>query len=1255
MFELTRLHKEMHTAGGGTKRNLDGSAYLRRCVKERRSTSRVKKMQNSILYPESFDTLSSLDASVPISSSSATSKKKNSFKEEEAMKLLRERAKWFGYIIPAVSLVVLNTLRLDMSRGRHLPEVGNLLVLDSWENFFDRNGASLKKKQFLTSKETLSTIVKAMRDFLSQERKRVGSLTRKNVTNLPLLVLIPSLLDLVAARNEQIILEQAMLMDKESTDLGLHRLATLWVMNREESWRWRKELKDGAVSATWPLRIPERTLSTPRKLLQPPFIPDSKLHHIIAGVDLQDVNAIFAVSSDVVLPCVGHLLLLQEPAPSRDLSTSYREGSSPFRANGENVTSLSSADKVLMLMPIIEKAIRDYIIALKSSSSFLHEHPAKVKVKYADDPPLTLLVLSFLSSNEAEDLQQLLRYSLSMTLMGHKKHFVADPVVLVLTGEQRKKLTQAYHSGRVGKQWTDAPLLEQHSPDSISGLASMAMDRQFHYSSAHGAVGEGEKKDSSHKVAKTNVVSRSAESVGISTPHSSLSKNLRPSVLSPQRNREDASVKENPRSWISPQDSLFGANGKLASNLPSALGSHGGIEILWSSAPGFSIHVDSLQPLLRREVFVKVQHLLRNTFGQPPRLHVLACHAGPEQLEKNTAMMFKDLMNTTADYYECITEEKTLRNALHGHPSQHEMAVGRKTTLEELDDMREKICGEKEAVPFTSSTPFSDGLSTNGNDDLKVKEKCNTRFAKIAILLYTDLRAQSEVNLLRLLLRNLYYQLPEAAQNLIIALEVMDVGAPSAAESLEQLKVSESNRDFSVPQEQKEFVDFNDTAVNTNSGSHSFPPPTGTLEQEMSSTSFKPEAFAEGHQGQLPQKLVSSSTSSLKNEELILTSKAELKNLLKDAVVEVTGRHEQVLSHLANSVSKMVGIWSSESFMQQFATVIKQGMEPLREHLREFAAASAKYQREMIVPEDVGKELLRKLDAFLSLRSSPAAANVSVAETEAPAKVDAVKSTASIQSFSPLDGSVASKKGKKISSENKSSNCLEKEIPIHDEDFFPTVTSEDEKSHAILPQSFLKMPPSEVRFLNRIAKKILKQRKFKSSKVAAKTWLNAEKHLLSDNSDRYYKVAFSSYPEKKGEDDPESELHEALVKLTESAYFLGKPRSWRALKKHNVHKRSRLLQNYSRKKKIIQRVDKTNESSVHATTDTNNGTSSIRNIVGLLHRKKDLPRKSKMPLMKVVKKKNFQKFHVNRRPIRSTKKKKPTPVEAKIGKKIGSA
>lgn len=1241
VFELTRLHKDVHIPGGETRRNPKGSSSLRGCIKKNRSTSRVKKMQNSVLYPKSFDHLSSLIPSVAIASPPATSKKMNSFTEDVAMKLLHERAKWFGRIIPEVSLVTLNTL-LDMSRGHHLPEKGNLLVLDNWDEFVDRTGASFKEKQFLTSKETIYAIVKAMRDFLSQERKRVGSLTQENVTHLPLLVLIPSLLDPVTARNEQLILEQAILMDKECTDLKLHRLATLWVMNREESLRWRKELKDGAVSVTWPLRTPPHTCSTLRRIQQPPLIPDSKLHHIIARVDLQDVNAVFTSSPDMVLPCIGHLLLLREPTSSRDLSTSNREGSSLSHTNAGNTAASSPTEKVMVLMPIIEKAIGDYIIALKSSSSSSYEHPMRINGKYPDVLPLTLLVLSFLSSSEAKDLQRLLHYSVRMTLMAHKKHFVADPVVWVLTEEQKEKLTLAYHSDRVGKQWTDASLSEQYSQDSTSGLASIAMGTHFNFPSAHGTAGSDEKEGLSSQVFKSNMISNSAESLVISTPHSSLSESLGSPVLSLQRNIKDTSMKENPRPWISPQDSLIGGNGKSGSNLPSELGSHGEIEILWSSAPGFSISVDSLKSLLSREVFVKVQHLLRNTLWKPPCLHVLACHAGAEQLEQNTAVMFQDLMNTAADYFECITGEKTLLDALHGHPSHHNMAVDGKKSLEdreeELDEMREKIRGEKKVVSCSSSTTFSDTLSTNGDVDLELKEKSSARFVKITILLYTDLRVQSEVNLLRVLLRNLYDQLPELVQNFIIALEVMDVGAHSAAEALERLKASELNRDFSVPQKQKEFIDLNDATVGASTGALLCPPPTGTLEHDGSSTSFQPEAFAEAHhqqhlrqEGQHPQKFRSFLTSSTQNAEVILTSKTELKNLLKDAVEEVTDRHEQVVSHLVNSLSKVVGVWTSESFMQQFAAVIRQDIKPLQEHLLESAAASAKYQREMTMSEDVGKELLRKLDGFISILSSPTAADVPVAETDVAAKVDAVISAASIHPFLPLDKPVLSKREKEKSSEDNSLNPLEKGIPIHDQDPLDTVALENEKSPTTPPQSFLKMSPSEVRFLNRVAKKVLKQRKLKSSKVAAKTWLSAEKRLLSNNPDRCYQVIFSRSPEVKDEDDPESELHEALVKLTESAYLLGKPRSRRALKNHDVHKRSQLLKNYSREKKIIQRVVKVNRSPRYATTNTTNRTSTVGNIASLFQKKTDLPRKSKI---------NFQKFHVNRLPIRRTKKKK---------------
>lgn len=1281
MFAITCLKLLQHSTGKGIEGIYEDVSKLVSTAKG--SSTPRRKQKQSVVLSTSLASSSSSRLSLPNANPPRVSSNVAASPEESSVKLLVERVKWFGHIIPAVSLVVLETLRSDSVPGHSIPEHGNLLVLDSWDEFTHRRSTPCKEERLFATQQTVQMVVKAMRTFLAQHEEPMGFSTLEEIARLPLIVLIPSQLDPVVATREQLVLEQAILMNAECIELGLHRLTTLWVMNSEESWRWSEVLREGTVSATWPLRAPQYPNAAPRRLLQPPPIPDEKFNHIIPTVDLREIHAVFSSSPSVVLPSVGHLLLLRDTPSSASSSSTLSDFSPPSTEDGSAVTPSPPVEKVTSLMPVIERAIKDYVAAIDNPNHRAKERHQKDGEKHQEVPPLTVLVLSFLSSTEAADLQHLLHYSLLMTFRMQSRHFSGDPVVWVLSGEQKEKLTRAYHSNRVGLQWTSATSSHLKTlGSSHPGLARTTVSEVgVSPPSQPTLTKKGERRHSNKSTSETLEPEphRSTASPAVSTSlPSSDSGSVMP--FSQMSDGEKEAERKTPLSWTPPQDLLVGENGDPIPILSSELESHGEIETLWSSAPGFPVDVASLQLLLSPTVFAKIQDVLQCTFWQPPRLHVLACHAGAEQLEQNTAMMFKDLMRTAADYFEIITGESALRDSLNGNPPRYEIQAGEVTGLEDPEVVLEDTNGEnrqKKAVVNSPTSILRDGSTTSKvtsqqKDQKKAageKKLCNARYVKIIILLYTDLIVQSEVNILRLLIRNLYYQLPESAQNIIVKLEVMDVNAPPAREALEGLKVSESIVDSPEEEESEKRKDSNSTAEATNSGNLSIPQSNEVLDDQEKSNSFRPEALTDAlhassqflkllqqrehairaeiqkvnqqrnqmSEEQQRQRFLASPSSSVEETKFMHTTKAELKNLLEDAVEEVTARHEQAMSQLVDTMSKMVGAWASDSFLQELSTTIKKGIEPLQEHLSESAAASAKYRRGMAMSEEVGKELLHKLDTLLAIFSPSSLPGKSSVEPKLDAAKDDVEDPALFDSLTPTEKSISLQEdGNEI--EEVSTGVSGSGIDAQHLDPEISTGDEHETQPRALPQCSLKISFSEVRFLNRVAKKLQRQRKRKGSKAAAKAWLSAKKHVFSDQSKQYYRIVLPRSVLMKSEEDPDSVLHGIVVQLIESAYLLGRPRLRRGRAKSRSSRR-RSTTTLHRKRRVHTLARRTLPLP-SPRGGANEIISSMERIPALLDQQRKVPSPAVAPLSLGVKKMKTKKFRSRPRSIRSLKKRK---------------
>lgn len=1267
-FGTTELKRRRHPPGHGATWIYEG---------KRSSTLKRKKQRKSFLLSTSLGSPSTPLPSSTSGSFSPTPKEATESHVDVAITLLHERAKWFGHVIPGVSLVVLDTLRSDVVPGHPLPEKGNLLVLDSWEEFTQRSSTPSKEQQLFATQDTVQIVVNAIRAFLAQQEEHDCVATPEKIAKLPLLILIPSRLDSVAATREQLLLEQAMLMDEEFKALGLHRATAVWVMSSEESWRWREALLDGTVSVTWPLRTPQHVSAIPRRLLELPPIPDENLHHIMPKVDLHDINAVFSSSPNVVLPRVGHLLILRDVASSHCPSGSnVLESSLPTTRDDTTPTSSTPVEKVTALMPVIEKAMKDYIAGVGGRTHNSQDHPLNDEVKHSEDVPLTVLVFSFLGFSEAQDFQRLLHCSLLMTSAMQKKHFRCDPVVWVLTGEQKEKLTRAYHSKRVGKGWASVVLPKQNLlGDPLSSLprtttheraASLSQLIIANRGKTIASLGKEEEKVDAQRCGDLATAKLSfSSSSGAASP-----------AASPLINAEEESVRKTSLPWGPPENVLVGEDGEPVPILSSELRSHGEIETLWSSAPGFSVHVESLQPLLPQKVFVKLQNALQRSFWQPPRLHVLACHAGDEQLEQNTAMMFTNLMKTAADYFELLTGENTLQSALEGNSPPYEMDLGEGTSLddvEELENMKEGNRRRKASASFISASSFSSCTSTataikQGGIDREEK-LCSGRFAKIIILLYTDLLVPSEVDLLRVLLRNLYYQLPESAQNIIIELEVMDDDARAAGKTLEQLKFSNSGMDSPSVQKRKDKIGSihpspreGDSASVPNAG-------LGEATPDEKSAPLSPETLKEAlnaraqflkllqqresliraevrkthqqhnqeAQEQRTQKLLPSSISSSEDSGDMLTSKSELKNMLEDAVEEVTVRHEQAMSRLVDAMSKMVGAWTSESFLQELSTTIKESIEPLQEHLSESVAASAKCRRGIIMSEDVGREILQKLDILLDIFSP----TFSTSKSEVSEKLETKQGAADVSECSHSNSNSRkplSVEGPETEDDKNLNGIPKQEIAVQLTHASTPIEAIPDKCSVTVPQSSLKISVSEVRFLNRVAKKLRRQRKMKGSKAAANAWLSATKHVVPNHPEHCYHVVLPSSFLIKNGGNADSVLHGIVVQLIESAYLLGKPRLRRRLKKSRTRHRSRLLSVSSNKKKTVRNSSRSTHRISGTTSNASSTLSPVKRILIGFHRGRKSTSSKPVPLVVPIRKRKSNHFRLYPHRLRYQKK-----------------
>eukprot|EP00796_Vickermania_ingenoplastis_P004058 gene4058-2908_t len=923
--------------------------------------------------------------------------------------LLRQRAKWFGHVIPYVSLEVLEALRSDNSGGSHVPQKGHLLVLDDWNGFTNRLSATpvSGKKLWFTSQQTVRRVICAVQAFLAQQREVHGSTS--DAMKYPLIVLIPSQLDAATANQEQMVLQQAMRMQARCVDHLLDQIATVWVMNSDEAWRWREALIEGSVSASWPLR-PTTPFSSG------PWIPSGILNHIMRRVSLKDINAVF-LRSVTALPPVGHLLILRD---------------SPVR-HGEPVVR-----KVTALMPVIEEAMRTFI--------------EKLHGERTDEAPLTILILSSLDVTDAEDLQRLLHYSLLLAPI--MQHFPVDPVVWVLTKEQQEKLDAAYLTQKIGVSWAlNATASHSSSDGSLKRTETPALT-----SEASAAPSEDVKMDE-------------------------------------QRESTDTTV---PAPWAPPNSVPC-----VVYSLPEDVPVMGEVERLWSSTPGCPVGVNSLEGLVRPPILAKLQEQLHNAAHQPTRMHVLACRVGAEQLEQNTEVMFKTLMDAAAEFFHALTGEETLREALRVSPATQGIAA--ETSLEDFNDE------ERSAAPVSSVS------------EKEEQPRSLARFVKLTLLLYTDLLAEMEVDLLRALLQSLYNLLSPAVRDIILAVEVVHsiVGSPSEMCQLLEGKLPSHAAPNAAPHEfpQQKVAD----PAQKDAASSSLPAPMSRealTEALHASTQFLKllEQREKNIRAEYQAQQSSAPAAAAPPLGGGMMSKAELKALLEDAVEEVTARHEQAMSHLVDTMSKMVGAWTSETFMDEINTAIKKGIEPLQEHLSESAAASARF-RHGVMTEAQGRDILRKVNAILAVVTKSIHSPIGMASPPGLPTAAAPRppTSAPVQKRSestPLPSGT---------------NAPKKEIPN------------------------LVFKESEIRFLTNIARKRMHSDIVSSRKMAA-AWLDASKLPVPGRPQRFYVVLGSAYVMDEGR-SPLALLKEIVIHLIECAYLRGPLKEQKIVRRNSVKKK----------------------------------------------------------------------------------------------------